>query len=483
MQYPNLTGEYRQLLNFGEIKANASLGSFNGINAAGASNGKQNIAGHLFARGRFTLDENWRAGFDINRATNDVYLRTFRFEYRRVLTTQFYVEGFWGSEGFARIDTRAYQGLRTQDDARVLPNVLPNAIYEYAPRETFLGGHLTMDASALGIARAIGSSSQRLATRLRWERSDIDPIGGHWTFRVQADGIGYNAQGQQRNPTLLPSANGLHDVGNIRAAIDWRMPFVHTGDWGSQLIEPRIQLVTGPSMGQQTSIPNDDSIDFEFSDANLFALNRYSGRDRQDGGSRIDMALRSAWSFPNGGQVEGVFGRSFRYGDLSNNAYALDGLARHGSDYVTRIRFQPVTWMEAIGRVRLDGENFTQRRAADGVINFSLGTVSLSAGYLFGPPVTFLSPYRSRDEVSAGLGARIGENWRLSLSGRYDLGIGRPVLVQGSLTYEDECFILETRFVKRFAQDPATNQIYPSNTVVLIRLGFKTIGEYFFRAI
>ena len=85
--------------------------------------------------------------------------------------------------------------------------------------------------------------------------------------------------------------------------------------------------------------------------------------------------------------------------------------------------------------------------------------------------------------MSAGLSARIGENWRVAVSGKYDLGIDRPVLIQGAVGYEDECFILEGRFVKRFAQDLATQQLYPANTVVLLRIGFKTLGEYFLRAI
>ena len=69
------------------------------------------------------------------------------------------------------------------------------------------------------------------------------------------------------------------------------------------------------------------------------------------------------------------------------------------------------------------------------------------------------------------------------MSGKYDLGIDRPVLIQGAVGYEDECFILEGRFIKRFAEDPATQNLYPANTVVLFRVGFKTLGDYFFRAI
>jgi len=479
-QLPNLGLEYRKLFNNGEILGNASVGGFNGRD----TRGREDLAGHIFLKGRFTLDEHWRAGFDLNRASNELYLRTFRYEYRRVLTSQAYTEGFWGTETYARIDARAYQGLRSTDNLRLVPYVLPNGTVEHAPREKFLGGNLTIDANILGIYRDIGSQTQRLATRVGWQRPEIGPLGDLWTVKVQGDVLGYRANGLQQAPTNLPDANGSQVVGNIRVALDWRMPFVRSaGSWGSQTIEPRVQLVTGPRAGMQSRVPNEDSIDFEFTDANLFSLNRYVGRDRQEGGTRVDTALRGAWDFPNGGQVEGLIGRSFRLTDDHVSPYVGSGLDRRASDYVARLRVAPTTWFDTIGRVRLDGERITERRLADTVANLRLGAVTLSAGYLYSPPLPFLTPTRARDEVSLGVSAQVTENWRFSVTGKYDLGLGRPVLLQGTAGYEDECFIIETRFIKRFAQDPATQNLYPANTVILFRVGFKTLGDYFFRAI
>lgn len=483
-QYPNLGLEYRKKFNFGEISAEASLGGFNGTDTSGLPNGKENVAGHIFAKGRFSVDENWRAGFDLNRATSELYLRTFRYQYQRVLTSQVFAEGFWGTDAYARVDARAYQGLRSVDDTRLIPYVLPNIYYEQAPREKILGGFLTVDAGLLGIYRDVGSMTQRIATRVTWQRPEVDRFGGVWTFKVQADALGYYARGQENMPINLPDANGTREVGNIRAAVDWRMPFVrYAGEWGSQTIEPRIQFVTGPRQGPQNRIPNEDSIDFEFADANLFALNRFTGRDRQEGDTRIDMALRAAWDFRNGGQIEGLVGRSYRFNDTTFNPYPGSGLDRRFSDYVARLRVAPVPWFEMIGRIRLDGDRPTERRMVDTVANLSLGKVTLSAGYLYSQPLPYLIPTQARDEVGGGISARIGDYWHVGISGKYDLTLDRPALIQGNIGYEDECFILEGLFMKRFAQDLVTNQYYPANTVVLFRIGFKTLGQYFLRAI
>ncbi len=480
-QYPFVLGEYRNKLNFGEIEGNASLGALNGTNKT-----KEQVGGHIFLRGRFVLDDHWRAGFELNRATSDTYLQTIRTWSRPVYASNAYVEGFWGTEQYARIDIRGYQSLQLNYNNDKLPYILPNAYYEYAPREKVAGGHLTLDTGLLSIFRVTGTHTQRVANRASWVRHEYDDLGGMWTFRVQGDANGYWAGGQQLDPVNLPNANGLNQNANIRAAVDWRMPFVRYGEvWGNQILEPRVQLVTGPRLGRQGRLPNEDSIDFEFTDANLFSLSRFVGRDRMEGGSRVDSALRGAWMFPNGGTVEGLVGRSYTLQDdhSTSQLYGLDGLQRRASDWVGRLRVAPVSWFETMARIRTDGTDLAQRHLVDGVARVSLGpNLSLHTGYLYATPVPYLLPIRSREEVSFGGNARAG-NWRINATAKYDLSNGRFALIQGGAGYEDECVVIEARVMRRFNRDLTTNLAYPINTQVLVHIGLKTLGDYFFRAI
>jgi LPS-assembly protein len=71
----------------------------------------------------------------------------------------------------------------------------------------------------------------------------------------------------------------------------------------------------------------------------------------------------------------------------------------------------------------------------------------------------------------------------VSAFGRQDIQLNRPVAVGLSALYEDECFIFETRLTKRYAEDPTTNDFYPASTMLLFRLGFKTIGDFGVRAL
>ena len=476
---PNLGAEYRRRFNFGEVAAEGSLGYLNG-----RENTPEGAAGHIFSRGRFSLDETWRAGFNYNWATSEDYLRIYRYGARRLLDQNAYAEGFWGADAYARIDGRAYQGLRATDNNSLIPYVLPNIYVDWQSQPDPLGGTFTLDTWNFAVFRDAGTSTQRGSTRVGYNLPMNDGAGGIWTVRAQADLSAYAYTDLAAAPNFSTSAdNGTIGTANIRAALDWRMPFVRSaGEYGHQVIEPRIQFVGGPMTGSQSSVPNEDSIDLEFTDANLFNLNRFAGRDRQEGGTRVDYALRGAWYFPNGGMLEGLAGASYRVQNDGGPFYATSGLENRASDYVARARLMPTGWLEFLGRGRFAQEDGAAR-FMDLSTTVSLGSgTSLSGGYLYTPSVPYLTPVQDRNEVAVGFNQRLG-NWRFGAFARYDIELNRPVVITASAAYEDECFLLEARFLKRFAEDPSTNNLYPANTVLLFRIGLKTIGDVGFRAI
>jgi LPS-assembly protein len=113
--------------------------------------------------------------------------------------------------------------------------------------------------------------------------------------------------------------------------------------------------------------------------------------------------------------------------------------------------------------------------------------VFTTGGYLYARPLPFLTGDRGRHEVSLGIGGQVrtaaGGVWRVQAGVRYDVRLDRPSLIQAVAGYEDECFIFEGRLLRRFARDPVTQNDYAGNTVFLVRIGFKTVGDYFLRAI
>src|SRR6202040_2326183 len=75
--------------------------------------------------------------------------------------------------------------------------------------------------------------------------------------------------------------------------------------------------------------------------SNLFDWDKYSGFDRNEGGSRLNLGVHYNSTFADGAAVDGTFGQSFQV--LGQNSFAVadvadvgpaSGLATTASDYV-----------------------------------------------------------------------------------------------------------------------------------------------------
>ena len=127
-----------------------------------------------------------------------------------------------------------------------------------------------------------------------------------------------------------------------------------SGAWGTQLIEPIAQLIVAPQAGdsQLNKYPNEDSLDLEFTDANLFGFNRFPGIDRLEGGVRANVALHGAW-YLGGTTFDGLIGQSYRT-NKDNLFPEASGLHDQVSDIVARASSRADQWLDLTYRTRLD---------------------------------------------------------------------------------------------------------------------------------
>ena len=96
-------------------------------------------------------------------------------------------------------------------------------------------------------------------------------------------------------------------------ALEVRWPWVREGG-GTQTIEPIAQFVAGPQNGRSiymNKLPNEDSLDFQFTDQNLFSINKFPGLDREEGGCRLNAGLHLNWT-AGGTVLDGLVGQSYR---------------------------------------------------------------------------------------------------------------------------------------------------------------------------
>jgi LPS-assembly protein len=478
---PAVDIEYRRRFNSGEFQVNA-LGGYL----------QHSPQGSIATKGNFNLDETWRWGFDINRASSSNFVRDFRFNTAlngdvNILTSNIFLEGF-GQGSYLRLDTRFYQGLNSTISNSKLPTVLPRLQYNYFGLPDAWGGRLSVTAGGFNVIRSDGTNTRRGNLTVEWERPFIGMLGDVWKVTLHGDSIAYDASAFNESPNFGPTSH-IDDARALpQAAVDFRWPFMRdAGSWGTQLIEPMAQLIVAPQTGdsQIRRYPNEDSLDFEFSDANLFGFNRFPGVDRLEGGSRANVAMHGAW-YIGGTTFDGLIGQSYRT-NKDNLFPEASGLHDQVSDVVARTSFTPVDWLDLTARGRFSHTDFTPRMW-DVTGTAGVPILRVNAGYTYTtfdpytlydqppPPPVGSQFYVPRNEVTFGVSSNISR-YRVSGFARRDLTNNRMVAIGADGTYEDECFIFDLRFYKRYTNFNGDN----GDTAVLFLITFKTLGEVGYR--
>ena len=144
--------------------------------------------------------------------------------------------------------------------------------------------------------------------KMRWRRPYVASDGELWTLQLDARGDLYHTD----TPAPLPSDSHFIARGLPYAALDWRWPFISSGANGkSFIVEPIAQLIAAPYGGNQTNIPNEDSLNLEIDDNNIFSFDQVPGYDLAETGPRANFGVRAESRFAFG-YVEGLVGQTFR---------------------------------------------------------------------------------------------------------------------------------------------------------------------------
>lgn len=470
-QNPVFSGEYRERFTHGELNLTGSVTDADFTNNNNIVEHNE-LRGHVFGKGRFDLDNTWRTGFDLARASDDTYLTRYNFPSQNVLTTRAYLEGF-DRRNYAAIQGFTFQGLRPTDTAKTTPLILPTMDYNFVGTPNSRGAYFTADTNLLSLSRIDGTDSRRVSFRGAWHLPYTADHGDVFEVTIQTEADGYYV-----NDVPDPSSftgdqlNGFTGRLFPQFELSWRYPLVREHERQRELIEPVAALVAGPNGSNPVKIPNEDSQSIEFDDADLFSLNRFPGIDRVDSGQRFDYGLNAGIYGGNGGSLTAFLGQSYRFQKAS--AFPVgSGLEDQLSDFVGRIDFQPSSIYDILYRFRLDKDKLTPRRhevaAEVGPQEFRV-----NGDYIFLSEENTTADFPTREELNIGLSSKVTQFWTVAGQTRQDLEGGSTLSYRFDATYEDECFILTGTYTRRLFTD---REIKPSNTF-LFRFTFKNLGQF-----
>ena len=458
-------GEYRQKFASGEVTAAASTATDSGKNTSNSSR----YRGHVDGFARFNINENWRWGADLKAATDDTYMARYGISAENTLTSHAFTEGFYG-RNFALAEGYYFQGLRQIDDQTKTPVVLPKLDFNYVSEPGPGGAVYMLDANVQALTRESGADTRRLSVTAGWRRSIAGLLGGdRINMLANVQGDLYHVSNSSIPP---PGAADNGFAGRLfpQASVEWRYPFVRNGGKSRQLIEPVASLVVAPNGGNPSEIPNEDSRVFEFDDTNLFQPNRFPGKDRVEGGQRVNYGLKAGWFGEDIGQVSGFLGQSYRL-NTDDTFGAGTGLEDNLSDIVGRVTISPNKYLDLLYRTRFDADDLGVAR----------NEVRVSAGpSAFRFEVNYaqfegVGEFLERKEIYGKVQSKLTDNWSATANIRRDLiGDGFTLSTGGSISYSDECVLANLTFQRNFTR----NRDVPPTDTVFLQITLKHLGEF-----
>lgn len=450
----------------------------------------QTWAGTLETKGQFSLSSWWRWGWDVTVESDEGFRRFYRLD--PILQTDrintVYLQGMSDRNYFS---AKLYQfgGLTLNDTTLTDSVVHPVIDYNYIFGQPVLGGELSFNGHVRSMTRNDGGpDTLHGVTEVNWRKKVVDNAGQVWTPFAYARGdvVSY---ADARNPdTLAPIPDDTVARGTGAVGAMYSYPLIASTPFGTHILEPTAQIIARPNRVDQRRLPDEDAKSLVLDDTLLFDVDKFSGYDRFETGTRANVGLQYSFQTNGGFYARGVFGQSLHL--AGENAFAnpgfdatgipnfspISGLENNKSDYVAGLYMTPLTGLNLIAQGRFDEKDWSLRRQ-DTLVSGSYGPVSGSLGYTYTTydPLFGLTDVAQQD-MNASLGLKLSKAWSIGGALRYDIDARQRIQDSLTLKYADECFVLTATYIETFVENPLLD-LKPDRTLML-RFELKHLGEF-----
>lgn len=523
-----MQGEFRQRLLDGAYQIRAYGIDQLDQKAYAGQPGDRQFRGGIDTKGQFALNDKWVWGWDGVLLSDYYFFSDYRLsQYKDPLQSflslpteaisQLYLTGVGNRSYF---DARTIYYLSFSGNQNQVPVVAPVIDYNNVINHSVLGGefsykfnfvNLTRDQAQFDpistlantsflctptsadpmartpnncLLRGIPGTYTRLTAEAQWRKSYTDSIGEIWTpfASLRADAINADISNQQGVSNFVQP--GTTDAVRLMPTVglEYRYPFINVQPWGTTTIEPIAQIIIRPNETFAGRLPNEDAQSLVFDASNLFSVDKFSGYDRVEGGSRANVGVQATTQFDKGGAINVLFGQSYQLFGLNSFAVAdltntgVDsGLQRTVSDYVASVNYSPNSIFTFSTRARFDEATLNvQRFEAEGRVNFNRWSASILYGdYAAQPDLGYLT--RRRGILGTG-SLKIASNWVVQGAARYDLEANQINQYSIGAGYVDDCFVLGLNYMTYYTYAAGTAPPKLSHAFML-QLGLRTLGQ------
>lgn len=426
---------------------------------------------YIFNNDVIELGEYARASVFLERASDKTFLQKYGFyEDQPYLDSGAKVELF-GQSSYVVADAHIFQELRQSTGTYTAPsgNILPNIRATYQTAPVFKETYLTFDADVLGIS-GDGTAYQRLIGDARIVSPWTLWGGNRLTASLSARYDIYNFYNTEMVDTS--EFSGLKDRFLPSGYVEWSLPLFRTGSSWTQIIEPRARLTVMRETDEDQFTLDNDSAGTFLSDTTLFSDNRYAGLDLWENGTYADYGVQYS-AFNNKGQTFKVFvGQTYDFYDRAETNLN-SGFHNGASDYVGRLEYNNMKWLNLSTRFRFDQENLSLRHMETSAYignskNF------LNIGHIWSQQ--FIDEDTMDDainEINAGVGVQLTTRWSVRFNAVYNATENHFQRHTGGIFYTHPCYYLSLQY----RRDNAVKYDYVGNTTFQFKFGMSINGQ------
>ncbi len=451
-----LEGEYRQRFDNGGFRLSGSVGY---VDTGGRDS--RDIQGHVFGDGAFSvaslgLGTESVADFEIARTSDDGYLQRFNFSNDDRLVSRLFVESY-GARDFFSVQSVFFQSTRANEPTDGIPMALPDFSLRQVVDAPAGLGEIGFETSGVFLTRPDGRDVARLSLGSDWERRLIFDNG----FAVR----GFAAARADFFRTTNDPTFDNNVVSRFApfVGVDVAYPVIAQYGATSHILEPKVQFIAAPDPSQENDIPNEDSLDVEFDETNIFDTSRFSGFDRIEGGSRMNVGLSYSRISDDPFSVDASAGRVFRFTNDTDFTVGT-GLSDKASDYVAGWAVGYSPWIRLSNRVRLT-DGFAFKRNEIGA-RLAYGPARLNGTFVFLDQSATAGAFEDQSELALAGEIDVTPNWTLGAFARRDLESDTFVRSGASIAFHNDCAAIEFSV----GRDTTNVDGAPSSTTIGLRL-------------
>lgn len=481
-QGPVMMGEYRHRFRDGHITGSASYTKTHDLKKIPKQSALPGSdRWHIFTQGLFDLDDEHVATFDINKASDTTYLRRYPL-LPQGFRLKSPVKNMVSTGAVEQFKDRSYGVVRATafqtDNPATTPYILPHALYHYQSDPGNWHETWSCDASFLSLGRRVDTVGQnarhmqRLSLNGGWRLPYTSAQGHMWAMQLALRGDAYTFEHYQ--PTLSKPPHRTAFRGRLFpiASAQWRYPLVNHLDKAKWVVEPTAMVVSAPCVNN-SSIPNEDSLNIQIEDTTLFLPQRFSGLDRVDTGSRFIYGANSTWFFPQQRLVQFFLGQSLRLDRHQVLPGPANGEDKRASDIVSRFRLNPADGIQLLNRMAWHYRR-TRPRITDTSAIFGKKLLMLQLNH------TFVNKYSTANGIGLSqatwvIGSQPLDHWSFSLGETRNLKRHQRGALSHTVSalYHDECFRMTVSAFKTRSSD---RDLRP-NSGLIVQFDFKNLGS------